>query len=226
MQFTAGWVPVLRTVKDRPGEGSAYGVWNAQPIRPLKFATCRRAGKPARCRVRRLVFRCSSHVLLPLYSVGTFQLMTSTNITVRPPAEDDASTLAEIQISAWRAAYRGVMTDEYLDAMDSERYAEGWARNIANPKPGTVQLVAQAGNQVVGFCIFGPATGDADSAFGQLYAINVHPQWWAKGAGSALFSAAEEKLATLGYDKAFLWVEANNKRAIDFYAKRGWLICS
>ncbi|CBT74270.1 MULTISPECIES: GNAT family N-acetyltransferase [Glutamicibacter] len=149
--------------------------------------------------------------------------MTSANIIVRQPAEGDASTLADIQISAWRAAYRGVMTEEYLDAMDSERYAEGWARNIANPKPGTSHLVAESGSQVVGFCILGPATGDSDTAFGQLYAINVHPQWWDKGAGSALFTAAEEKLVALGYDRAFLWVEANNKRAIDFYTKRGWL---
>lgn len=160
---------------------------------------------------------------LPPYMVGTFQPMTSANIVVRHPVESDAGTLAAIQIAAWRAAYRGVMTDEYLDAMDVEHYAEGWARNIANPKPGTSHMVAQAGSQVVGFCILGPATGDADSAAGQLYAINVHPQWWAMGAGSALFAAAEEKLKSLGYGKVFLWVEAGNTRAIDFYTKRGWL---
>ncbi|GAA1496262.1 GNAT family N-acetyltransferase [Paeniglutamicibacter kerguelensis] len=149
--------------------------------------------------------------------------MTGAIIIVRHPVEGDASTLADIQISAWRAAYRGVMTDEYLDAMDCESFAKGWARNIAKPKPGTTHLVAQAESQVVGFCILGPATGDADSALGQLYAINVHPQWWAKGAGSALFAAAEENLVALGYGKAFLWVEADNKRAIDFYNNRGWL---
>ncbi|WP_411733458.1 N-acetyltransferase family protein [Paeniglutamicibacter sp.] len=149
--------------------------------------------------------------------------MTITHVSVRPPAETDAPALADIQIAAWRAAYRGVMSDDYLDAMDRERYAEGWIRNIATPKSGTTHLVAHTENQVVGFCILGPSTDDGHPAWGQIYAINVHPKWWAKGAGSALFAAAEERLDSLGYDKAFLWVEATNTRAIDFYTNRGWL---
>lgn len=146
-----------------------------------------------------------------------------THVSVRPPVETDAPTLADIQIEAWRAAYRGVMSDEYLDTMDRERYAAGWARNITNPKPGTTHLVAQAGSEVVGVCILGPATDESNAPAGQIYAINVHPEWWANGAGSALFAAAEEKLVSLEYVRAFLWVEAGNTRAIDFYTKRGWL---
>ena len=159
--------------------------------------------------------------------------MTSAAVRVRPPVESDAPRLAGIHISAWRAAYRKVMSDEYLDGLNPEAQTRGWRRNIAEPRPGTFHLVAETDNGVAGFCIFGPAegAGDADaeagsasaSATGQLYAINVHPDSWTLGVGSALFAAAEEKLMSLGYTRAFLWVEANNERAIDFYTNRGWL---
>ena len=159
--------------------------------------------------------------------------MTSSTVLVRAPVEGDAPRLADTHISAWRAAYRGVMSDEYLDGLDLQAYSRGWRRNILEPGPGVFHLVAQSGGEVAGFCIFGPAertagsgsdtTPETGSATGQLYAINVHPDFWAQGVGSALFAAAEDKLTSLGYSRAFLWVEATNRRAIDFYTKRGWL---
>ncbi|MCC3267024.1 GNAT family N-acetyltransferase [Arthrobacter gengyunqii] len=157
--------------------------------------------------------------------------MTRAAVRVRPPVESDAPRLADIHISAWRAAYRKVMSDEYLDGLNPEAQTRGWRRNIREPRPGTFHLVAETDSGVAGFCILGPAEDAADStsesasasATGQLYAINVHPDSWAQGVGSALFAAAEEKLMSLGYHRAMLWVEANNERAIDFYTKRGWL---
>jgi GNAT superfamily N-acetyltransferase len=149
--------------------------------------------------------------------------MTTPDISVRAATEDDAARLAEVHIAAWRATYRGVMTDEYLDGLDVGRAASAWRRNILGPSEGTIHLVVQNGNEVVGFAILGPALGGSDAGSGQLHAINVHPDWWAQGAGSVLFAAAEQKLMDLGYDRAFLWVEKGNNRAISFYSNRHWL---
>ena len=157
--------------------------------------------------------------------------MANSTVLVRPPVDSDAPRLADIHISAWRAAYRNVMSDEYLAGLNHEAYTTGWRRNIREPRPGTFHLVAETDSGIAGFCVFGPAEGTADagpeggtaSATGQLYAINVHPDAWARGVGSALFAAAEGQLTSLGYHRAFLWVEATNKRAIDFYTDRGWL---
>ncbi|MEV5050691.1 GNAT family N-acetyltransferase [Arthrobacter sp. LAR12-1-1.1] len=149
--------------------------------------------------------------------------MTTPDISVRAATEDDAARLAEIHVAAWRATYRGVMTDEYLDGLDVGRAASAWHRNIMEPGEGTVHLVVQSGNEVVGFAILGPAAGDSDQGTGQLHAINVHPDNWAQGAGSVLFAAAEQKFIELGYERAFLWVEKSNNRAIGFYTNRRWL---
>jgi GNAT superfamily N-acetyltransferase len=149
--------------------------------------------------------------------------MTTPEITVRPAAEHDAARLAEVHVAAWRATYRGVMSDEYLDGLDAGRASLAWRRNILEPKEGTIHLVALCGSEVAGFAILGPALGDGDPETGQLHAINVQPDWWAQGIGSVLFAAAEEKLIELGYGRAFLWVEKGNRRAISFYNNRRWL---
>ncbi|BCW71541.1 hypothetical protein [Arthrobacter sp. NicSoilB8] len=70
--------------------------------------------------------------------------MTTVDISVRPAAEGDAARLAEVHVAAWRATYRGVMTDEYLDGLG--RAASAWRRNIREPRDGTVHLVVQRGS--------------------------------------------------------------------------------
>lgn len=134
--------------------------------------------------------------------------MPTTNILIRPPVESDAGRLAAVHIAAWRAAYRGVMSDAYLDGLDLGRYTDGWRRNILTPPKGIVHLVAEMNDEVAGFAIVGPGTETSDAAAGQLYALNLHPDRWAQGIGGVLFAAAEETLISLGYHRGFLWVEA------------------
>ena len=148
--------------------------------------------------------------------------MTTPDTSVRAATEDDAARLAEIHVAAWRATYRGVMTDQYLDGLDVGRAASAWRRNIREPREGTMHLVVQCGNEVTGFAIVGPAVGGSAAGAGQLHAINVHPDWWAQRAGSVLFAAAEQQLIELGYERAVLWVAKSNDRAISFYNNRRW----
>jgi GNAT superfamily N-acetyltransferase len=148
--------------------------------------------------------------------------MTTPDTSVRAATEDDAARLAEIHVAAWRATYRGVMSDQYLDGLDVGRAASAWRRNILEPREGTKHLVVQSGHEVTGFAILGPAVGDPATGTGQLHAINVHPDWWAQGTGSALFGAAEQELIDLGYERGILWVAKNNDRAISFYNNRRW----
>lgn len=148
--------------------------------------------------------------------------MDSAKISVRPAVDDDAGRLAEIHVAAWQATYRGIMTDERLDGMSVARAALRWRRNITDPAAGTEYLVVTHNDLPVGFAILGPAD-DSEPGMGQLYALNLHPDWWARRLGSMLFGAAEQRLTTLGYSRGFLWVAQGNERAITFYNKHGWL---
>jgi ribosomal protein S18 acetylase RimI-like enzyme len=149
--------------------------------------------------------------------------MAPVQASIRPAVDHDAGRLAEIHIAAWQATYRGIMTDERLDGMNVERATVDWHRNITDPAKGTEHLVVTYADLPVGFAIFGPAPDDYAPGTGQLYALNLHPGWWAQGLGSTLFSASEQRLAALGYSRAFLWVAKGNERAVSFYNKHGWL---
>lgn len=148
--------------------------------------------------------------------------MDTTDITIRQAVDQDSEFLAELHVAAWRAAYRGIMSDEYLDGMDVARVADGWRRNLGTPDSGTTYLVAAVAGRPVGFAAFDPAPED-DAGTGELRAINVHPGWWNRGAGSALFTEAERGLAELGCSRAFLWVARENSRARLFYERHGWM---
>lgn len=159
--------------------------------------------------------------------------MESSDVVIRVPVPHDARGLAEAHIAAWRAAYRGVMTDEFLDGLDVERRESGWRRQLPEPPAGTRCLAAEVDGRIAGFVIVGPPAGDEDTpalgesgegtAVGQLYAINLHPDWWAQGIGTLLLAGAADELRGLGYSHAYLWVEQSNERAIAFYNGRGWM---
>ena len=51
----------------------------------------------------------------------------------------------------------------------------------------------------------------------------VDPDWWGRGIGTVLASAARARLLALGFGTAVLWLLAGNVRAERFYRRDGWL---
>lgn len=144
-------------------------------------------------------------------------------VEVRPAAPGDADAVAAIQVHAWQAAYPGIMSQGWLDAMDVEPRAVTWREIIAAPGPGNHVVVAVAGGAPVGFAAFGAARGlPAPDAVGELFALNVDPPRWRAGAGSALIGHAHAGLTADGHRTAVLWVFTANERARRFYERHGW----
>ena len=73
----------------------------------------------------------------------------------------------------------------------------------------------------VGFAAVGLARGDQKR--GEVYAINVDPDWIGRGVGQPLFSAAVATLTDFGFTDLVLWVVRENARARRFYERNGWL---
>lgn len=144
-------------------------------------------------------------------------------IEIREPVEADANRLGAIHVAAWDRAYRGgLLPDEYLDAMSVAERTSMWAEALVNPaRTDRIRRVAVLDEAVVGFVLCGPEAGEEGAAWGEVYAINVHPEAWGLGAGSALMATAEAFLATR-HERALLWVHPGNGRARRFYEGRGW----
>ena len=156
-------------------------------------------------------------------------------LQVRVADPHDADAIGVVHVRAWQAAYRGVMSDEYLADLDPQERAEVWRTILTGPPRPGVRLVLLAGERVVGFAACGPALEDSradgerrlaaeppETVPGQVYAINLDPDVWGRGGGALLLDACEDALATAGHVEARLWVATLNDRARRFYERRGW----
>lgn len=145
---------------------------------------------------------------------------------VRPAEPADAGAIALVHTRSWQAAYRGLLSQDYLDAIDVARREAGWRRTIERADARTSVLVAQPhgdGTAVEGFVALGPSRDDdADERVGEVTSIYVSPEQWGRGVGRALIEAAWARLVALDFGCATLWVLDGNRRAVRFYEATGW----
>ena len=111
---------------------------------------------------------------------------------LREALPDDAANIGEISVLAWQAAYRGIMPNDYLDCLSSEERAGRWVDTLREPPPRTRVLIAEEDGRALGFAAVGPCR--EDEARGGLYAINLRPDAWGRGTGTALLGAATTSL--------------------------------
>jgi hypothetical protein len=65
---------------------------------------------------------------------------------IRDAVDADADQVAAVHVSSWKGAYRGMLPDEYLDALKPEDRVEWWRSRLADPGQGHNPLVTRAGN--------------------------------------------------------------------------------
>jgi GNAT superfamily N-acetyltransferase len=153
---------------------------------------------------------------------------TKANVVVRYAELADAGQMAELHLAAWRAAYRGLLPDDFLASLDYDSSKRRWVKTLheAMATRSTVRyLVAQdGGGEIAGMCALGAARDqEAQADVGELRMLNVHPEWWGTGVAAALLVRAESELTEMGYRNAYLWVLEGNARACRFYRRQGWV---
>jgi GNAT superfamily N-acetyltransferase len=141
-------------------------------------------------------------------------------VRIRSAVIDDCHGIAVVHVTAWQVAYRGIVADEVLDAMDvgarEERWRSGWHDN-----PLTQRWVAEDG-EVAGWSIAGPTRDDdAGATPGELFGIYVAPEHWGTGVGQGLFETGVAWLER-HFVSSSLWTLRENARARRFYERNGW----
>jgi GNAT superfamily N-acetyltransferase len=147
-------------------------------------------------------------------------------VVVRDATPDDAAGIVRVHTRSWQGAYAHAVSREALDALDEndpERVEQrrGWLRS---QRPRAHTLVAVSGGEIVGFVDGAPSRDDDVDPMrvGELYAIYVAPDAWGTGAGRRLMTAHLERLQSVGFEEAVLWVLDDNPRARRFYEVAGW----
>lgn len=138
----------------------------------------------------------------------------------------DAARLAEIQAVSWQAAYRGLLSDDFLDGLTATTRLEWWKSRLARIPPRWAVLVTEDQGSVTGFVTIGHCDDDDRRVpdAGELYAMYVDPARWGVGFGRELLLGAEDRFRIDGYADASLWVLADNQPARRFYEYRGWRV--
>jgi ribosomal protein S18 acetylase RimI-like enzyme len=136
---------------------------------------------------------------------------------------EDAPALGRVACAAWQWAYRGILADELLDGLTADQFSERLGWQLTTPAANRFHIVAEVEGVVVGFVAGGPNRDEAGAAHtGEIYAINVDPEWVGRGMGRALFAAGSNQLVEGGFQHAILWVLRGNARARRFYETAGW----
>lgn len=142
---------------------------------------------------------------------------------IREAEPKDARAIAEVHVRSWQAAYRGQLTDDYLDGLSVEERLEQHRRSLEEPRAGWRTWVSDDDGRVAGFAVTGPSEdADAGSSTAEMYAIYLEPDGVGTGLGRRLFQHAVADLRQRGFTAATLWVLATNERARRFYEVAGW----
>lgn len=149
-------------------------------------------------------------------------------MAIREAAVGDAEAIARAHVAGWQVAYRGLVPQDFLDAIDIDERTELW-RSILTGEltapgvPEPANFVAESGGQVVGFANVGSFRDEPENtSAGELWALYLHPDAWGTGAADALMAATMEELMRLETTTSYLWVLEGNARACRFYERHGW----
>jgi ribosomal protein S18 acetylase RimI-like enzyme len=145
-------------------------------------------------------------------------------VELRAARRGDELAVAELHVRSWQEAYRGLMPDDFLDALDPRDRAQRYAFESRDETAPTTVLavVGEEGERIVGFVTFG-ASRDADTVgLGEIYALYVDPDCLRGGVGRQLMAEARRRLDAAGVTEVILWVLRGNDRAASFYEGEGW----
>ncbi|MCO7274010.1 MULTISPECIES: GNAT family N-acetyltransferase [Cellulosimicrobium] len=140
---------------------------------------------------------------------------------LRSAEPDDATRLALVHHTVWRATYADLVPDSFWQTATLEERTSSWKRRLGpEAPPGRSRIiVAEVDDAVVGFGIGGPSRevgGHAPVRDVELYALYVLPEHHGTGTGQALLDVVVPP------GPAQVWVAEENPRARRFYARNGF----
>jgi GNAT superfamily N-acetyltransferase len=144
-------------------------------------------------------------------------------VEIRGARPEDGPAIAAVHLASSRDAYRGILPDDWLDALSLDAHEVFWRWKVESlNEDGAVWVAADSG-LIVGFCTTSrsdePDAAPDTAEVGWLY---VAPDRLGEGVGSGLLTQAIAHAISQGFAEATLWVYADNERARRFYESAGW----
>ena len=130
--------------------------------------------------------------------------------------KDDRLAISHIYEASWKAAYRGMIPQTFLDELP----VGNWAGVI--DKSDRKSLVLVEDDTFIGTASYAKSRWPEQAEWGEIISIYLLPEYIGKGYGKQLFQRVLEELKQMGFKKILLWVLEDNVRAKQFYEKFGF----
>ena len=146
---------------------------------------------------------------------------------IREATAIDAESISRVRVESWRAAYRGIIADAYLDALSVEAGRERYLRSFdPAPAAGFTRVAADDDGRVVGFATGGVARGaGVPPREGEVWMIYLLPAEQGHGLGTRLLCSMARGLDRRGLGSMVVWALARNAPARGFYERLGGRLC-
>jgi GNAT superfamily N-acetyltransferase len=133
------------------------------------------------------------------------------------------STIAALHAASWKAAYRGLFSDRYLDhEVDADRrvYWKKRLRQLTDANGRGQIFLATVGGKAAGFLCMDVITEPEWGA----YVDNLHvlPAWRGANIGGMLLARGTDWAHKHERNQLYLWVYEKNHAARRFYRRDGW----
>lgn len=141
--------------------------------------------------------------------------------SIRRATVQDAAALGDIQSQGWRAAYKGLVPQPFLDELTPPRQAARLASYLQEEDAefhlATLQDVP------IGFvAVEACRDKDLPPTTGEVGALYLLPRLWGKGYGRRLLRFGVARLARIGLSPVVLWVLKDNLATRRFYHACGF----
>ncbi len=123
---------------------------------------------------------------------------------IREAGINDAPSIAKVTVDTWKTAYRGIISDEYLNNLSYGEREKGWKEF---PFHNSFVYVAEDETKnIIGFVAAGPERTSNPVYIGEIYAIYVYESHQNKSVGSSLLRSAMKRFEQLGVYSVLVWV--------------------
>jgi len=143
-------------------------------------------------------------------------------LLVRPAVAEDAPAIARVHVETWQATYRGIVPQDFLDALNIPDRTALWTRQIGESDAAI--LVSENGDGLCGFISGGRLRDGAIVAEmgydAEIYTLYVLPSAQGQGAGRSLMQALAGHLAGSGLRRPVVWALEENPWCA-FYERLG-----
>ena len=133
----------------------------------------------------------------------------------------DCAEISEIYALSWKHAYKGIVSQKYLDELKLDFWITRFQTWISDDS--LKACILYANNIPVGCVTYRNSRDEHLPDWGEIPSIYIHPDYYHKGYGKKLLTYALDQLRIDGYMNCYLWVLSENSNAIKFYEKNGFV---